>query len=306
MAEELVLQGSDGNPIHTYRWVPPSPLRGIVQIAHGMAEHAGRYAPFAKCLNQSGYGAYANDHRGHGKSAKSTEELGHFADKDGWELVQGDALALSDRIRSEHPELPLILFGHSMGSFVALSLLQRFPERYSGMILSGSTLPGGWLERLGLQIARFEGLRLGKRGRSPLISFLSFGLFNFEFAPARTPFDWLSSDPQAVDAYVADPLCGFRCTNQLWIDLLEGLRSIVQRGFAKVPKNFPIHLIAGERDPVSKGGRGVRALADWLKASGLERVTLKIYPGRHELLHERNREEVMREIVQVLDTFIAS
>jgi alpha-beta hydrolase superfamily lysophospholipase len=276
-------------------------VRAVVQIAHGMAEHAARYARFAEALTSAGYAVYADDHRGHGKTA-SEADVGHFADREGWDLVLSDLRALGARAKEEQPGKKVIFFGHSMGSFFGQQLLQKHWRDYDGMILSGSNAPGSVLERLGGGAARLERLRGGPRGKSALLAFLSFGSFNDAFKPARTEFDWLSRDAAEVDKYVADPRCGFRCTNQLWVDLLDGLRAIATSGFGSVRKDFPVLLFAGDRDPVSRGGKGVTELHERLRSAGLSRASIRLYvEGRHEMLNETNRDEVTRDVLAVLE-----
>jgi alpha-beta hydrolase superfamily lysophospholipase len=300
-SDTFSLPGRDGAAVHVYRWLPDGEVRAIVQIAHGMAEHAARYARLAEALTAAGYAVYADDHRGHGKTC-SEADVGHFADRDGWDLVLSDLRALGQRAREEHPGKKLVFFGHSMGSFFGQQLLQRHWRDYDAMIFSGTNAPGSVLERLGGGAARLERARGGPRGKSALLSFLSFGSFNDAFKPARTDFDWLSRDPAEVDKYVADPRCGFRCTNQLWVDLLDGLRAIATSGFGAVRKDLPVHLFSGDRDPVSRGGKGVRELHERLRSAGLTDVSMRLYPeGRHEMLNETNRDEVMRDVLAVLE-----
>lgn len=304
-SETFTLTGRDGASIHVYRWLPDGEVRAVVQIAHGMAEHALRYERLAEKLTAAGYAVYADDHRGHGKTA-SEADLGHFGDTHGWELVTSDLLALGKRARSEQPGKKLVFFGHSMGSFFGQTILQKHARDYDGMILSATNAPGSMLERAGAGAARLERLRGGVRGKSAVLAFLSFGSFNDAFKPARTDFDWLSRDPAEVDKYIADPRCGFRCTNELWVELLGGLHEIATSGFATVPKDFPIHLFAGDRDPVSRGGKGVTELHTRLQSAGLTRATIRLYPeGRHEMLNETNRDEVMADVLAVLDRMIA-
>jgi len=189
-----------------------------------------------------------------------------------------------------------------VGSLSGQALLQMHWRDSDAMILSATTAPGSVLERAGGGAARLERLRGGPRGKSALLAFLSFGSFNDAFKPARTDFDWLSRDAAEVDAYIADPRCGFRCTNQLWVDLLDGLRAIATSGFGSVRKDFPVHLFAGDRDPVSRGGKGVAELHERLKSAGLTDATIRLYAeGRHEMLNETNRDEVTRDVLAVLE-----
>ncbi len=303
--DSFTLTARDGASIHVYRWSPEGSPRAVVQIAHGLAEHAGRYARFAEALTGAGYVVYADDHRGHGKTAPTKDDLGFFADTRGFERVLEDLSALGERARSEHAGKKLVFFGHSMGSFFGQALLQRDARRFDAMVLSGTNAPGSLLERVGEKLARLERLRGGVRGRSAVLEFASFGAYNDAFKPARTRYDWLSRDPIEVDKYIADPLCGFRSTNQLWVDLLGGLHAIATSGFGAVPKAFPVHLFAGDRDPVGRAGRGVREVHERLVSAGLTRASLQLYPeGRHEMLNEINRDEVTADVLAALDRML--
>lgn len=304
-SDTFKLTAEDGTSIHVHRFLPDGGARAVVQIAHGMAEHGARYARFAEALTGAGYAVYADDHRGHGETATTPEELGHFADTRGWERVLGDLRALSRHARDEQKGKKLVFFGHSMGSFFGQSLLQHDARLFDAMILSGTNAPGSFLERIGASLARLERLRGGVRGRSAVLEFASFGQYNDAFKPVRTKYDWLSRDPVEVDAYIADPRCGFRCTNQLWVDLLGGLHAIATSGFGAVPKEFPVHLLAGDRDPVGRAGAGVREVHERLASAGLTRTTMKLYPeGRHEMLNETNRDEVTADVLGVLERMV--
>ncbi len=305
-ADTFMLAARDGASIHVHRWLPDAgkDVRAIVQIAHGMAEHGARYGRFAEVLTGAGYAVYADDHRGHGKTCTEAD-VGHFGDRHGWDLVLSDLLALGKKARAEQPGKKLIFLGHSMGSFFGQHILQKNARDYDGMVLSGTNAPGSVLERAGGGIARLERLRGGVRGKSALISFLSFGSFNDAFKPARTDFDWLSRDAAEVDKYIADPRCGFRCTNELWVELLDGLRVIATSGFGAVPKDFPVHLFAGDRDPVSRGGKGVTELHERLVSAGLKNATIRLYPeARHETLNETNRDEVVQDVLAALERMV--
>lgn len=214
----------------------------------------------------------------------------------------GDLASLNQHIGQQQPGLPIILLGHSMGSYIAQAYLLHHSASLDGAILSGSNFQPVALYRAARLIARVERLRQGLRGRSALIDFLSFGSFNKAFKPNRTAFDWLSRDPAEVDKYINDPLCGFRCTNQLWIDLLGGLQQISKASnLAQIDPGLPILVMGGECDPVSEGKR-LNSLADALREAGCQHLQLNIYPqARHEVFNETNRDEVTADVLSWLD-----
>jgi alpha-beta hydrolase superfamily lysophospholipase len=293
---------ADGTTLYVYRWPDAvAPVRGVVAIAHGTAEHAGRYDAFACYLNSRGYVVEAHDHRGHGRTAPNAEALGFFAERDGWARVVGDLVERLADMRARHPDLKLALFGHSMGSFMAQQVLYQAPQHLAAAILSGSNGKPLPIAALGRYVARLERLRLGRRGRSKLLTGLSFGEFNKRFRPNRTDFDWLSRDPAQVDAYIADPLCGFVCTTQMWIDLLDALPALSKPNRrANIPETMPVLVMSGEADPV---GLNLSELVNGYDKVGMTRVTVKLYrDGRHEMLNELNRDEVFADVADWLDT----
>lgn len=295
------LDTSDGLQLHVHRWDCGTPPKAVVMLAHGLAEHAGRYGRLGEALNASGYELFALDQRGHGQTA-GRGVLGQFADGDGWKKVVDDLASLNHHIRQMFPGLPIFLLGHSMGSYIAQAYLMHHSCSLQGAILSGSNFQPARLYRGAGLIARFERWRLGPQGRSRLINYLTFGSFNNAFKPARTGFDWLSRDPLEVDRYVNDPLCGFVATTQLWVDLLGGLESISNvKQLSQIDPGLPLLVIGGDSDPVSAGHR-LNDLAGALRVAGLREVELKIYPqARHELLNESNRDEVTRFLIDWLD-----
>ena len=298
-ASEFEFRADDGHRLLGRRWLTEGRPRAIVQIAHGLAEHSARYARVADALNAAGYSVYANDHRGHGPGAPAAD-LGHFADEEGWEKTVGDLWTFNRRIAKEQPGAPIVFLGHSLGSLLGQQFVADHSDALAGAVLSGSNGKPPPIVTLGRLIARAERLRLGKRGKSGLIFQMWFGDFNKPFKPARTEFDWLSRDPKEVDAYVADPLCGFRFTNQLAIDVLDALPGLVApERLARIRKDLPIYIFSGERDPV---GSNIQGLIDALKGAGFTKLAAHIYPGaRHETLNETNRDEVTRDLISWLD-----
>lgn len=302
----FTLQTSDGLALQVHHSSARQPVRAALLLIHGMSEHAARYAAFGEVLTAAGIEFYAPDLRGHGLTGRQQGLLGHFADHEGWQRVLADLHELETLIRSRHPQTPLLLLGHSMGSYLAQAYLMRHGCGFAGAVLSGSNYQSALLYHLGRLVARLEAWRQGPTGRSALLEALTFGSFNRAFRPNRTGHDWLSRDTAEVDAYLADPLCGFRCTNQLWVDLLGGLLEITPiANLARIPHGLPLLVIGGERDPVSAGQRQLD-LADALRRAGLQHVSVQLYPdARHELLHETNREEVMAFLLDWLEAALA-
>jgi alpha-beta hydrolase superfamily lysophospholipase len=306
-ATSFAIRAADDVEVFVRRWAPDVAPKAAVQIAHGLAEHGGRYARLADALTAAGYAVYASDHRGHGRTAAHSGDLGFFAAARGWDRVIDDLELVRQRIAGEHPDVPLLLVGHSMGSFLAQHLVSEHGAAFAGLVLSGTGGKPSALAAAGRLIARLERLRLGPRGRSTLLQAFSFGAFNKQFAPARTPFDWLSRDAAEVDKYIADPLCGFAASVQLWIDLLDALGDVTSAARqARIPKGLPIYVIAGSNDPVGGNSKSVRELLDAYRAAGLERMTYRFYEGaRHELFNETNRDEVTRDLIQWLEAIVA-
>ena len=299
------LSASDSFQLHIHRWSTDKPPRAVVMLAHGLAEHAARYARLGEALAGHGFELFALDQRGHGKTAQHGI-LGHFADQNGWGKVVSDLACLNHHIRQQYPSVPIFLLGHSMGSYIAQAYLMQHSCSLQGAILSGSNFQPARIYRIAGLIARLERWRLGSTGRSRLINFLSFGSFNKAIKTARTEFDWLSRDPEEVDRYVGDPLCGFIATTQLWVDLLGGLEGIsdVQQ-LAQIDPDLPVLVMGGDCDPVSAGQR-LNDLAGALRVAGLQNIQLKIYPGaRHELLNESNRDEVTGYLINWLEQSLA-
>lgn len=304
-SDTFTFRTDDGSDIFTYRWLPEAgaPIKAAVQIAHGMAEHAGRYGRFAETLCAAGYAVYANDHRGHGRTAGDLARIGYFADQEGWFKVAGDLMQLTGIIRENHPGVPMFLLGHSMGSFLVRTVITRDAGDLAGAVLSGTGGDPGLLGKAGLVLARAVGAIKGRRHPSRLLNALSFGGFNKPFAPARTDFDWLNRDPAEVDRYIADPLCGGIFSAGFFVDLLEGIAYLHKpENIARIPKDLPICLFSGDADPVGDRTRGVRQVAEAYRRAGIRDVTLRFYQGgRHEMLNETNRREVFEDTIAWLD-----
>ncbi len=296
---DATLIAPDRRSIPLYVWEPQGPARGVVQILHGLGEHAGRYARFAGAASARGYRVVAHDHRGHGPGAR---RRGHFAPAKGWALLEIDALCVRDHIASLDPDLPVVLLGHSMGSYLAQYFAMHYGSRFNGLVLSGS----GWPQRLriapGFALAWLLRLAGGRTRNSPLLTGLGFDSMNRRFEPGRTDMDWLSRDEAEVDEYIADPLCGGPYTAGLWFDFLGGLLAVSSdTALARIPAEMPILVTGGSNDPVG-GEAGMGELMLRLAQTGHSRLTLKLYPeGRHEMLNEINRDEVTRDWLDWID-----
>lgn len=305
----FTIQASDGKSLFVYRWMPDEdggaalPRKGLIHISHGMAEHGGRYSRLAEALTRAGYVVQANDHRGHGKTAESDADLGFFASSGGWARVVRDTAEILGRSQEDLGSMPVILLGHSMGSFVVQELMFARPDLASAAVLSGSNGKPSPIALAGRAIARVERRRLGERGKSALIHGLSFGAFNKAFKAPRTAFDWLSRDEAEVDRYIADPRCGFVCSTSLWMDMLDALPEIARpENLTKIRKDLPVYVVAGAEDPVSERAKGLSRLVDAYRRAGLFRVTLKLYEGaRHEIFNEVNRDAITADLIGWLD-----
>ena len=303
VARRTTLPADDGHQILVDSWHPESGTspKALLHLFHGLGEHTARYERFSQFCAAAGIIVVAHNHRGHGENC-GADSLGHYADKDGWNKLIADALLVQNDARGNYPDLPLVLMGHSMGSYIAQSFVMRHPQNVSHLILSASTYAPRLRLRLGKLLATFDAWRHGPRHRSEMLNQMSFGDFNKRFAPNRTEFDWLSRDEHEVDKYVDDPLCGTPSSSQLWHDLTGGMLEITSRRAVKsVPHALPLLILGGQFDPVG-GEKGLTLLADAYRKTGHEDVTLRIYAdGRHEMLNETNRDEVTKDIIRWIE-----
>ncbi|MGD0241037.1 MAG: alpha/beta hydrolase [Streptosporangiaceae bacterium] len=283
---------ADGTKIAAYRWDPAGEPRAAVQLTHGMGEHALRYEHVARALNDAGFVVYAQDHRGHGASARGQgadpEALGDLG-KGGWPGLVDDIGLLSAHIRAEHPGLPLILLGHSMGSFAVQQYLFDHSADADGVVLTGT--------------AAIDLLE----GALDLDQPIDLSAFNAPFAPARTDYDWLSRDEVIVDAYVADPRCGFGIDTSGGKAMFAGARRGADPAqVAAIRSDLPLYIAVGEADPVNGGLALLTPLAERYQAAGLTDVTVRTYPdARHEILNETNRAEITAELITWINRVVS-
>lgn len=302
--DETLLSGDGKTQLRVRKCVPEGEAKAVVQIAHGIAEHVGRYDDFAAFLASNGFVVVGNDHLGHGLSAKKKEDLGFFAEKGGWEIATGDMRRVYERFRAEYPGLPYFLFGHSMGSFLSRTYLIKYPDGLAGAILSGTGQQPGLIVYAGRGMGRREIKKHGARYKSPLLNAMAFGSYNQRFEPRRTVSDWLSRDPAVVDAYRADPLCAFVPSAALFTDMMEGFAFNQKReNLLKMKKDLPVYFMSGDADPVGAYGKGVKKAFESFKKAGMTDLSIRLYPeGRHEMLNELNRDEVYRDILNWLNS----
>lgn len=298
MRENFKFKDSDGIELNVYKWIPKDEKIGIVQISHGMTENVLRYDEFAEYLNDKGFIVYGHDHREHGLTARTKEDLGYIADNEGFDWLVRDLYELISNAKQENKGLPIYLFGHSMGSFVSQRFVELHGKDIDGLILSGSNGEPTKLTPFGILISRLEIKLFGRKHTSKVMDKLSFGNFNKKFKPNRTPYDWLCSVDSEVDKYIANEHCGFVCSSSFYYDLLRGLKEIHnEKNFISIPNELPIYILAGDMDPVGFFGKGIMNLYEKLKNNGIKDVKYKLYKDkRHEILNEDNKEEVMNDI----------
>jgi len=293
---------NQGKKIQAYSWQAEKP-KAIVQIIHGMAEYGKRYDHFARFLNKNGYSVYADDHRAHGATLEEGEVLGNIG-KDGFNLMIEDEQTLSKLIKEKHPGKKLILFGHSMGSFISQAYLQRYPGFSDGIILSGSSAYQGNILYAGRFLAKII-MKITSHPRPcNFLDFITFAEYNKKIKKRQTKFDWLSRDENEVQKYIDDPLCGMIFPALFFYFFFDGLINIHNfKDFNLLPNNMPLLIISGDMDPVGFYGKKVQRLYDDYTKNGMNDVTIKLYKeARHELVNELNHQEVFNDVLAFLDS----
>lgn len=294
------------NKIHARMCVPDAEPRAIVQIIHGIAEYIDRYDEFMSFLADNGIIAVGTDHLGHGKSIESEEQTGFFAYDNGWDYAVRDEEVLRLAMHENYPELPIIVFGHSMGSFMARTLLIRYPDAFNAAIISGTGNQGAALVNGGLIMGNLVTGLKGAHHYSKFLNNLAFGSYNKIYDNPKTEYDWLSRDEANVQKYIDDPLCGFIPSCSLFRDMMTGVKFITnKKNLTAMNKDMPVYFMSGDMDPVGECGKGVQKAYNNFIEAGMKDVSIKLYPGgRHEMLNEINKDEVYTDILAWLGSKI--
>ena len=308
MRDEFYFPSKDGNTeIHTIEWKPVGEVRAVLQICHGMVEYIRRYDEFAQFLCGEGYYVVGNDHLGHGKSIQAKSEYGFFNEKYGNACVLGDMHTLRQRTEKKYPGVPYFMLGHSMGSSLLRQYIQMYGNGLSGAVLMGTVADHKKAALLfGKRLCRVMAAFRGWHYRSKMVDNLVLGAYNKKFKPARTRADWITSDNENLDMYVADPLCSFMFTVNAYYNVFSGMIGIQRKeSVYMIPKGLPVLFVSGADDPVGEFGKGVRKIYEKYRAAGIRDVTLRLYTGdRHEILNETDRDQVYKDLLGWFEKYI--
>ena len=301
MRDEFYFPSKDGNTeIHTIEWKPEGEVRAVLQICHGMVEYIRRYDEFAQFLCGEGYYVVGNDHLGHGKSIQAKSEYGFFNEKYGNACVLGDMHTLRQRTEKKYPGVPYFMLGHSMGSSLLRQYIQMYGNGLNGAVLMGTVADHKKAALLfGKRLCRVMAAFRDWHYRSKMVDNLVLGAYNKKFKPARTRADWITSDNENLDMYVADPLCSFMFTVNAYYNVFSGMIGIQRKeSVYMIPKGLPVLFVSGADDPVGEFGKGVRKIYEKYRAAGIRDVTLRLYTGdRHEILNETDRDQVYKDLL---------
>jgi len=307
-AEQFEIAAPGGAALNAYHQPATGDVRAVVQINHGLAEHAARYGRFAHALSAKGVAVYAHDHRGHGATTAPNAPPGSFStDGDGVAKIMADVNAVNAHVRERHPQSPVLAFGHSMGGLITMNYALRNPDRLAGAAVWNANFSGGLAGRAARLILKWERMRLGNDVPSRMLPKLTFGQWAKSVPNRRTDFDWLSDIDAQVDAYVADPLCGWDASVGMWQDVFAMIFAGGEVGDASSSaRALPFHLVGGGKDPATDGGKAVMAQAERLRRAGFADVSATIYPDTaHETLNSSIADQAIGEFASWLDARIA-
>lgn len=308
----FTFKDKDDIEIFVYKWEPETPPKAVVQIVHGLAEHAKRYTRVAEALCNDGYACYANDARGHGRTAgdlteKTLEGNAGVLGPNGWRGVVNDLHELTNIIKKEHPNLPIFLIGHSWGAMLSQDYIQEWGNDIKGCVLSGTNgKVRSLVIKAGKLILKGEIKKLGPTEPSQKMHDMNFKSNNNDWQndEGATGFEWLSRDKDEVQKYIDDPWCGFVSPANLWLEFLHGFEQMYNaKNEQKIPKELPIHFISGSLCVIGNKTKGVTAMINRLKKYGVKDVSFKFYKdARHEVFNEINRDEVFKDVIYWLNS----
>ncbi|MDO4844606.1 MAG: alpha/beta fold hydrolase [Bacteroidales bacterium] len=300
MLKRKIEASSDGLQLAMLISEPAGEPKGIVQIVHGMCEHKERYVPFMEYLSSHGYICAVHDHRGHGETVRSEEDLGYMY-KGGWRALVEDIKLVQNDVKASYPSLPYTLFGHSMGSMAVRSFTKRYDDSIDTLFVCGcpSYNPAGGAGRF---LASVIGMFKGEHYRSPLLQKLSFGSFNKPFEDEGYPSAWVCSDKDTLEAYHKDPYCTFTFTVNGFKNLLDLMQDCYStKGWKMANQGLPVHFISGADDPCRISDKAIGKAADLMRQLGYKNTDLHLYPGmRHEILNETDRIQVWNDVLSKL------
>ena len=305
-SEFYYISSESKTKIHAIKWIPENEIQAVLQISHGMLEHMERYEEFANYMAEHGVLTVGNDHIGHGSSVLNEECRGYFAEEDGNMALIEDMHSLMSIIKSEYPDKPYFILGHSMGSFLTRQYITLYGNEIEGAVISGTGQQPLGLIKFGIFVTKFIALFKGWSYRSKFVDFLALGSNNNKFKPARTKFDWLTRDADIVDNYISDFRISFIFTLNGFYNMFNGiLRMNEQKGLANIPKDLPIIFISGGKDPVGNFGKDVTKAFNIYKNLNLSNISMKLYDDdRHEILNELDREQVYEELLMWINDLI--
>lgn len=299
---EIYYNLSQNGNIKGYQWIyPDKDIKGVLVISHGMAEHINRYDEFALELCNQGYTVFGHNHRGHKDSILTDDDYGYMNDEDNFNILVSDLLEIINKIKEQYPNLPLYLFGHSMGSFVSQRFVELYGNKIQGLILCGSSKNPKILVNMGIFLSKMVMNIKGRRYRSKFINNIVFGSYNNKFKPNKTDFDWLNSNSDEVDIYVNDKYCGGIFTVSYFYDFFRGLNTIC-KNYDLIPKKLPILIISGDKDPVGGYGKYITNLYSTLKNKEIIDLEMILYKnGRHEILKEYSKKQTFNDVINWLE-----
>lgn len=304
---EFYYPSADGKTqIHAVEWKPETEVKGVIQIAHGVTEYILRYEDFANFFTQKGFVVVGNDHLGHGQSITKDSKPMYFGSSGSWNFVVKDMNTCKKEISKKYPNVPYIMLGFSLGSFLLRTYLIDYnDDKIDGAIIMGTGYIPNFKIAIAKMMANNEAKKVGEENTSPVIKSLTFETYNKLFRPNRTDFDWLCSNDEELDKYIVDPLRGESYSAGLFREMLSGMQyTSNMKNINKMNKKIPIFLLSGDKDPVGEFGKGVIKTYNIFKKSGIENIDIKLYPNlRHDILHEKCKDTIYIDIYKWCKNF---